>query len=266
MTVSSELSSAAWVAGLPAELRGDLDSLEKAYFRHVDAADVDCVITGISQVFRKHLELAMTRPSGRALVRVYSPEEGLGAAVQLVSDDMPLLVESITSSLSRMGASVSEVIHPIFGVARDADGTLTDAKPYGAAGNGGFALRESWMHVQLHPSTTTEVLERIEAALPDVVADVRQVVDDTVAIKDTQNQLADDLDRAAAAGVGTFPAVELSDCAELVRWLAEGNFTILGYARYRQGTGPEPKSEVIPESCLGVLRRSRCSARLRRRL
>uniref|UniRef100_UPI002458E743 DNA translocase FtsK n=1 Tax=Nocardia cyriacigeorgica TaxID=135487 RepID=UPI002458E743 len=37
-------------------------------------------------------------------------------AVQVVTDDMPLLVESITTSLSRMGVSVSEVMHPIFEV------------------------------------------------------------------------------------------------------------------------------------------------------
>jgi glutamate dehydrogenase len=257
MTVSSELSGAAWAASLPQTLRGELATLEEAYFRHVDAGDVDCAITGITQIFRRHTELAMTRPAGRALVRVYHPEDGsgLGAAVQLVTDDMGLLVESITSSLSRMGVSVSEVIHPIFEVERDADGRLLSASPHEVDGNGGAGLRESWMHLQLHPSTSRALLDRIEEAMPDVIADVRQVVGDTEAIRGVQSKLADDLELAAKAGTAPFSGTDLVDCANLLRWLASGNFTVLGYARYQLSTTEgQTVSAPLPGTCLGVLR------------
>ncbi|MFE7798937.1 NAD-glutamate dehydrogenase [Nocardia sp. NPDC057440] len=257
MTVSSELSSAAWAASLPQALRGDLGPLEEAYFRHVDAGDVDCAITGITQIFRRHTELAMTRPAGRALVRVYHPDDasGLGAAVQLVTDDMPLLVESITSSLSRMGVSVSEVIHPIFEVERDADGRLLRAVPHEVDSNGNTGLQESWMHIQLHPSTSRALLDRIEGAMPDVIADVRQVTGDTEAIRDVQSTLADELELAAKAGTAPFSGTDLVDCANLLRWLASGNFTVLGYARYRQTTTEgQTLSAALPGTCLGVLR------------
>ncbi|WP_433726432.1 NAD-glutamate dehydrogenase [Nocardia sp. CA-129566] len=257
MTVSSELSSAAWAAGLPQSLRGELATLEEAYFRHVDAGDVDCAITGITQIFRRHMELAMTRTAGRALVRVYHPDDGsgLGAAVQLVTDDMALLVESITSSLSRMGVSVSEVIHPIFEVTRDADGRLTSAAPHEVDSNGSTALRESWMHLQLHPSTSRALLDRIEQSMPDVVADVRQVIGDTEAIKQVQSNLADELELAAKSGHAPFSDADLVDTANLLRWLDSGNFTVLGYARYRLG-GDEGQtiSNPLPGTCLGVLR------------
>ncbi|WP_406236982.1 NAD-glutamate dehydrogenase [Nocardia sp. NBC_01009] len=257
MTVSSELSSAAWAASLPQALRGDLGPLEEAYFRHVDAGDVDCAITGITQIFRRHTELAMTRSAGRALVRVYHPDDasGLGAAVQLVTDDMPLLVESITSSLSRMGVSVSEVIHPIFEVERDAEGRLLRAVPHEVDGNGNTGLQESWMHIQLHPSTSRALLDRIEGAMPDVIADVRQVTGDTEAIRDVQSKLADELEIAAKAGTAPFSGTDLVDCANLLRWLASGNFTVLGYARYRQSiTEGQAVSAALPGTCLGVLR------------
>ncbi|MFE9323967.1 NAD-glutamate dehydrogenase [Nocardia sp. NPDC052278] len=257
MTVSSELSSAAWAASLPQSLRGELATLEEAYFRHVDAGDVDCAITGITQIFRRHMELAMTRPVGRALVRVYHPDDGsgLGAAVQLVTDDMSLLVESITSSLSRMGVSVSEVIHPIFEVTRDPDGRLTSAAPHEVDSNGTDGVRESWMHLQLHPSTSPALLGRIEQSIPDVVADVRQVIGDTEAIKQVQSNLADELEVAAKSGHAPFSATDLVDTANLLRWLASGNFTVLGYARYRLSTDQEQTiSNPLPGTCLGVLR------------
>ncbi|MGY2115370.1 NAD-glutamate dehydrogenase [Nocardia gipuzkoensis] len=257
MTVSSELSSAAWAAGLPQTLRGELAALEEAYFRHVDAGDVDCAITGITQIFRRHLELAVTRRPGRALVRVYHPDDGsgIGAALQVVTDDMPLLVESISSSLSRIGVSVSEIIHPIFEVERDEEGRLTHAAAHEVDATGTAGLRESWMHVQLHPSTSAALLAKVESAVPDVVDDVRQVIGDTEAIEDVQSKLADDLDLAARSGSAPFERVELTDTAKLLRWLAKGNFTLLGYARYRLNSDEGRElSTILPATCLGVLR------------
>ncbi len=258
MTVSSELSSAAWAAGLPEQLRGELTTLEEAYFRHVDAGDVDCAITGSShQVFRRHIELGIQRAPGAARVRVYHPDDGsgLGAAVQMVTDDMRLLVESVTSSLSRMGVSISEIIHPIFEVVRDAEGRLESAAPHEVDGNGVTGLRESWMHVQLHPSTSPEVLERIESGIPDVLTDVRQVIGDTEAMRAVQDRLADELEAVAKDDTTPFGATDLVDCANLLRWLADGHFTVLGYANYERTTvAGESKSVVVPESCLGVLR------------
>ncbi|WP_067565681.1 NAD-glutamate dehydrogenase [Nocardia acidivorans] len=257
MTVSSELSSAAWAASLPASLRGNLVSLEEAYFRHVDAGDADCAIPVTStQIFRCQIDLAMQRTVGSASLRVYHPEDDadLGAAVQMVTDDMPLLVESVTSYLSRMGVSVSEVVHPIFEVTRDAAGNLKTAVPHEVDGNGATDLRESWMHVQLHPSTSREQLEQVAQGLPDVLTDVRQVIGDTEAMREVQSRVADELDAAAKAGTSHFVATDLTDCANLLRWLADGHFTPLGYARYERSTvDGQAKSVMASGTGLGVL-------------
>ncbi|GAB2694436.1 NAD-glutamate dehydrogenase [Nocardia thraciensis] len=259
MTVSSEMSSAAWAAGLPAQLRGELANLEEAYFRHVDAGDVDVAITGGSSlVFRRHLELGMHRPPGQARVRVYHPDDGagLGAAVQMVTDDMPLLVESVTAYLSRHGVSISEVIHPILESTRDAEGALESAVPHEVAGNGAGSLRESWIHVQLHPSTSPALLAELETGVSDVLTDVRQVIGDTKAMRGVQDGLAEMLELAAKEGTPPFSPTDLVDCANLLRWLADGHFTVLGYARYQRPAagGVQAKSVVDPDSCLGVLR------------
>ncbi|MFE5480080.1 NAD-glutamate dehydrogenase [Nocardia sp. NPDC056541] len=257
MTVSSEISSAAWAAGMPQSLRGDLATLEEAYFRHVDAGDVDFPIPGITQIFRHHMELAAVRMPGKASVRVHHPDDGtgMGAAVQVVTDDMPLLVESITAALGRMQVSVSEVIHPIFEVIRDEEGHLTGAAAHEVDGHGATGLTESWMHLQLHPSTGRAQLDHIERTMPEVIDDVRQVIDDTEAMAAVQSSLADALDRSSAQGSTPFPAVDVADCAQLLRWLAAGNFTLLGYARYRRGVEDgHTVSTVVPGASLGVLR------------
>ncbi|MCX5042816.1 NAD-glutamate dehydrogenase [Aldersonia sp. NBC_00410] len=249
MTVSQDLNATEWAARLPDTLRGDLDNLETAYFRHVDKGGA--VDSAPTQVFREHVELALQRAGGGTAWRVYRPGDGagIGAAVQIVIDDMPLLVKSVTSTLARLGASLSELIHPIFESERDDAGRLLHVAPHEADGTAsGFELRESWMHLQLHPSTEPELLDRIEEVVPELLAEVRQVVDDSEELRGRTRDVADELDRVAAGGGEPFDPARLSRCADLMRWLSSGHFTLLGYARYADDEDP------IPGTALGVLR------------
>ena len=250
MTIAHS-SETDWAADLPEDLRRDVQGLESAYFRHVDPGDVDCAISGTSaDVFREHVRLGMVRRPREANLKVHRPAaDGLGAAVQVVNDDMPLLVESVTSTLGRIGVSVSEVIHPIFTVQRDADGRLTRITAQDLEGDGGH--NESWMHIQLHPSTEPRLLDEIERVLADVLDDVRQVVDDTDRMREVQQRLASDLDESARSGDSVYAAADLTDCANLLRWLSEGHYTVLGYCRYAHGGDGETP---VPETGLGVLR------------
>ncbi|MGW0183753.1 NAD-glutamate dehydrogenase domain-containing protein, partial [Nocardia sp. NPDC003345] len=255
MTVSSELSSDAWVAELPDTLRAGLGALEDGYFRYVGTEDADCEITAPTLTFRAHLALALTRQPGQGLVRAHHPDDGsgLGAAVQIVTDDMPMLVDSVTALFSRMGGTVSEVIHPIVTVERDAAGGLLAARPHeaGRGRNGTAAGRESWIHLQLHPATGVELLAEIAAAVPEVIADVRRVSSDTGAIEDRLSELAAGLDGADAAAAAEAD-IEPAECARLLRWMADGNFTVLGYIRYRYEPG-EQVPVPVAGSGLGVL-------------
>ena len=243
---------------LTESLRADLDKLEAAYFRHVDAGDAECAVTASSSdVFWEHVGLGLVRRAGTAVSRVYRPEagSGIGAAVQIVTDDMPLLVESVTSTLSRHGVTLSDVIHPIFAVERDADGTLTHIEAQSVTGESG-AQFESWMHLQLHPATDPAVLDEIETAIPDVLADVRLVVADSDAMRQREFDLADELDRAATSGASRYSADELTECAKLLRWLADGHYTVLGYSRFELDSAgkADSREQAVGTTGLGLMR------------
>ena len=45
--------------------------------------------------------------------------------IEIVNDDMPFLVDSVTMEVNRHGLTLHLIIHPIVAVVRDADGTLT---------------------------------------------------------------------------------------------------------------------------------------------
>ncbi|MFB3054324.1 MAG: hypothetical protein ACE1ZY_03275, partial [Alphaproteobacteria bacterium] len=72
-----------------------------------------------------------TRPLGVSKVRVYSPkpeEQGWKSShtiVEIINDDMPFLVDSVTAALDQLGLEVYLIIHPIVRLVRDAQGAVT---------------------------------------------------------------------------------------------------------------------------------------------
>src|SRR5690606_22527170 len=77
-----------------------------------------------------HLAWAVERKPCEALVRVFNPSSASHGwtsphtIVQLVNDDMPFLVDSVTMALSSSGHGIHLTIHPIMKVRRSAKGRL----------------------------------------------------------------------------------------------------------------------------------------------
>ncbi len=120
--------------GPPTETVG---ALIKAYYRHIaaddlaDRSDVDLYAALASQ-FR----LADNRPQGRANVHVFTPSPadhgwsaGGHSVVEIVTDDMSFLVDSVTMELVRQQREIHLVIHPQFDVVRDITGVLESVHP-----------------------------------------------------------------------------------------------------------------------------------------
>ncbi|WP_159850081.1 NAD-glutamate dehydrogenase [Nocardia sp. CY41] len=246
----------------PKRFRDDPTDLEAAYFRWIQPGSSASAITDRAErIFRQHLELAATRAPGSATTMVYRPDDsaGVGAAIQIVNDDMPLLVDSVTAALRRLGATVTEVVHPVFDVSRDVDGRVLSIAPRDGvtepAGEAdGRTLRESWIHVQLGAGLSDELVDRIEQALPPLLADLRRVADDTPTMVEVLNTVADQLDQAAQwAG-----DAEIPQTAGLLRWLSDGHFTPLGYGYYHfRRSAPSANADFepwqLPGTGLGIL-------------
>src|SRR5580692_4083023 len=72
------------------------------------------------------------------------------SVLEIVNDDMPFLVDSVMAELAERGLDLRLVVHPVFAVARDPEGRLTDFK--GADFKGALppgALRESFIHIHV---------------------------------------------------------------------------------------------------------------------
>jgi glutamate dehydrogenase len=215
-----------------------------------------------------HYRLAETRPQGTANVRVHTPtveENGWTCShtvVEMVTDDMPFLVDSVTTELSRQDRAIHVVIHPQVVVRRDVTGKLLEILDCGApSAVAGPELPhdgivESWIHVEIDRETDRGDLKQITADLRRVLSDVREAVEDWTKMRDGALRLADEL----AAAPPPLPEQEVGEAWELLRWLADDHFTFLGYREYKLTTEPGPDGTeeealaAVPGTGLGVLR------------
>ena len=236
----------------------ELADLLRTYYRHVPAEELDDDPADLAGALRAHRALARQRPVGRPLVRLVNPtaaEHGwtsAATALQTVTDDMPFLVDSMIAELGRNGAEVQRIIHPIVVVRRDVSGelreVLTGADP-SAPPEG--ALAESWMYVEVDRVTDPDRMRALEQALVTVLNDVRGVVEDTERMLTTARSVAVSLESGAQV-----PKELVEDAAGLLRWLADGHFTFLGYRRHELVTGQDGgrSMRAVLATGLGVLR------------
>jgi glutamate dehydrogenase len=230
-------------------------SFLRLYYRHVAPEDlldrnpVDVYGPAMSQ-----RQLAEVRPQGRAVVRAYTPtieENGWDpghSVVEVVTDDMPFLVDSVTMELDRHGLGTHLVVHPQMRVRRDMTGRMLGR---GQEDITGQMLAESWIHIEIDRQSDPLVLKRLEADLLKVLADVRHTVEDYAKMRALAVQTAEDL------GMNPPPLepAEVEDSIDLLRWLADGHFTFLGYREYRlEHTDEGDALRAVPGAALGILR------------
>ena len=151
-----------------------------------------------------HWNLAQQRPPGQAKVQVHNPDfEQHGwrsphTVIEIVSDDMPFLVDSVTVELSRQGYSIDLMIHPVIRVRRGPHGALTEVLEPFAAGEG--AIPEWIMHAEVVRETGPDRLRELGGGIERVLDDVRRVVEDSAAMRGRAVALIDELARHPPAG------------------------------------------------------------------
>src|SRR5664280_314321 len=219
-----------------------------------------------------HWELGRHREAGTPHIRVYTPVfeqdhwQSGHTAVQIVTDDMPFLVDSTGMQLSRQGHGIHLMVHPVFQVQRDADGHIVKITSINRKFDG--ARAESFIHIEIDRQTEPEMLEDICADLARVLADVRAAYEDWPAMR----QAALDVAGSLGEPVPT-PAAERDEARALLEWMADDHFTFLGYREYNllvetgaaarigaDGVDPETGADgadmlrSIPGTGLGILR------------
>ena len=235
------------------EQRETLEAVVGRYFGQVDPEDLaERRPADLYGAVLSHWNFARRREPGRVRVRVFNPtieEHGWQSThtiIEIVNDDMPFLVDSVTMEVNRHGLTLHLIIHPLILVNRDGDGTLQGLGTAGAA----TARRESFIHVEVDRVTDFARHETLAADVTRVLGDVRLAVADWKNMQDKVLAVVAEIEQRPPP----IPPEQLKEGLAFLRWLAENHMTLLGYRRLELVTvGGQDALKIVPGSSLGLL-------------
>ncbi len=205
---------------------------------------------------------ATVRAPKAVLVRAYNPQPSVDGwssphtILEVVCDDMPFIVDSVTMALDRRRCTVELSVHPIVAVVRDAAGHLLAVSPSPTASAIGIdddnlvatSVIESFAHFEIDRITDPSELSDITTEISRVIDDVRKATSDWVKMLASLRSVASDLARRP-------PLVapdELIESRALLEWMADHHFTMLGTCEYL--VGADGTLIANPDTGLGILR------------
>jgi glutamate dehydrogenase len=243
---------------LPEEQRRLVGSFIERYYSGTAVEDLrEYAVGDLFGAALAHWNLARQRQPGTPRLRVYNPapqEHGWQSThtiLEIVSDDMPFLVDSVRLAINRLGARIHLVVHPVIRVRRDDDGRMLEVLR--AVDQADGTLLESVMQIALDRHTDAEFLDEVARAVESVLVDVRLTVDDWQSMRGQLRAVLDQL----AESPPPLEAKELEAGRAFLEWLDDDHFTFLGYRTYelREEHG-EDVLRSTKGSSLGILRRS----------
>jgi glutamate dehydrogenase len=213
----------------------DLDELRGFflhYFSQVDAEDI--VARSPEDLYgaaMAHHSFGRNFPGGAPKLRVYNPKleahgwESSSTVVEIINDDMPFLVDSVTMEVNRLGYRLLQIIHPTFRTKRDEQHHLQTAMSDVSTPS---ARQESFIHIELNRETDPSRLKELECGLLAVLDDVRAAVTDWQAMRTRMGEVITSLEETSTG----LSRAEIDEGRAFLQWVLDNHFTFLGYREY----------------------------------
>ena len=167
-------------------------------------------------------------------IRVFSPKDSYNTVVELLNDDMPFLLDSLTSELVHHGLVIKQTVHPIIPITRDKNGDIV------SLGTPKDNFLESFIHFEISslPEGLTEA--QLQSDLEWVLAHIVLAVTDWKPMVAKAEAIAHSYQKSTHADV--------KEAHDFMTWLANKNFVFLGYSEYSTASN-------IAEHTLGILQK-----------
>ena len=232
----------------------DAQTFAREFLRRLSAEDLAARSAADWVALTTHaLEFARERRAGHAKIRVFNPTaaddgyESMRTVIEIVTDDMPFLVDSVGMRVNQTGRQLHTVIHPIFRVVRDPGGNMLSL----ASDDAATGVPESIMHFEIDRVAGASELEKLKLGVLATLDDVRESVNDWSTMRDRMFAIADEL----PARKMPVDADGIAEAQEFLRWVADNHFTFLGYREYEVAkSGSDEVLKAVEGSGLGILR------------
>lgn len=171
--------------------------------------------------------------------------------IQVVTDNMPFLVDSMRMEIERLGMSTHLMIYMGgMQVVRDPQGVILNLSGYDDADIENATI-EAPIYIEIDRHTDPESLQMLEDNLRRVIADVYSAVNDWQLMRSGTLETIENLKKTSSQIID---AQELDDSVAYLEWLLEDHFTYLGMRDYVVNDHSGSMSlDLVPGSGLGVL-------------
>ncbi|MEM6792955.1 MAG: NAD-glutamate dehydrogenase [Acidobacteriota bacterium] len=195
-------------------------------------------------------EAIQQRRPGDLDLTLENPEGQDHTVIEILGDDRPFLVDSMTEHLKRRGLQIHLAVHPQVAVRRDERGHLLEILPLGTEIENGVQY-ESLMHFHVDRQRHQADRVELETGLRRVLADIETSVADWRLMHDACVRAADSLREQPKE-----PWVDnLDEVIAFLEWMADNHFTFLGYIEYTLAAdGDRRYLEPAAATGLGLLR------------
>lgn len=238
---------------VPSKLKESADIFAKLYYANVSLED-------LAEVPRESLdasllgmwEFCLKRTPGKVKIRVYTQKQELNGQpstktiIEIINDNMPFIVDSVTGAINSLGYSTHLVIHPVMRIERDKAHQLKEVLPHAHQGT-----YESLIHCEILGSFSPKKLKELEEEIVRVLRDVRAAVEDWQPMRDKIQAIIRDLkDNPPVVSVE-----EETEAIAFLEWIEDNHFTFLGFCEYTLKPDQTTiKRSLVPEKGLGILR------------
>ena len=232
-----------------------VEQLLDAYYRHISPADLeehdpqDLVGALIA-----HWRLMRERRPGEAKVRVYNPDQeehgwrSRDTIVEVVAQDMPFLVDSISAALNQRGLAIKLTIHPVFGVSRDSNGRLKALQEAKSAVELSSFEAVIQLHVERQPH---EALPELQQLVTGVIGDVSMATSDWLKMKLLAEKIEQEL---GTRGTPDDSCPDTAEARAFLNWMINDHFLFIASCQFELDGVDGAALHFVEGSGLGVLR------------
>ena len=258
MSIQSRLNSIIKhaVTGYPKNRSKQLSVFIHDYYRDVPVKEiVDRKSQSLAYIAKSHFELALAWKRGRRKIRIYNPDKSLYGweskytIIQIVTANIPFLVDTVMMELNRQGYAINLTIHPLLHLQRDVSGNIINISPFSTSVDS--KLLESFIYMEIDKETDSSQIKQLTTSLNRVLEDTRLAVADRKPMIDNVYNIIKELETSP----GPVKTSEVKQAISFLRWLLDNNFIFLGCRDYDLCMVRRRETlRIVPGSGRGILR------------
>lgn len=197
-----------------------------------------------------HWNLAQLKPPGTSSVNVYNPDfethgwESAFTVIEVVTEDKPFLLNSLTMNLNESGLTCHLVVHPVIDVRRDNKGLMVAKE--------GAVVAESMIRLEVdRQPSDARALKKLSEQMQKVVAYNDAVTDDWALCVKKLHEAASSLNKQSTKDKSQC----IAESIEFLNWLADDKFLFLGCREYDLVKSKKADGfKIVEGSGCGILR------------